>query len=133
MKAELEDDDTSRTGLKWQWARSLDKVTWEDIEDGGTNVDYTPQSADAGMYLRATATYGDAAAPADDPATRDVNEGLVSTSPDTGISENVVRGDPAANAAPAFPDEDAPPGTRTRSRLMVPMVPMVYPRTRPVP
>ena len=34
-----------------------------------SRVDYSPVAADAGMYLRATATYDDAAEPDDDPAT----------------------------------------------------------------
>ena len=50
-------------------------TTWTDI-DGAESAGYTPQPGDVGMYLRATATYDDAAAPDDDPATRDVNEGL---------------------------------------------------------
>ena len=57
------------------------------------------------MYLRATATYDDAAEPDDDAATRGVNEGLLSTAGDTGISERKVRSSPSANARPVFPDE----------------------------
>ena len=116
----LEDDDGVPTaGVMWEWAKSADKVTWEDI-DGAESPDYTPQPGDVGMYLRATATYDDAAAPDDDSATRDVNEGLVSTSDDTGISENTVRGDPSANAAPVFPDEEDPAGTADPMAISIP-------------
>ena len=87
-------------------------MAWDDIE-GAESDDYSPVAADAGMYLRATATYDDAAEPDDDPATKDVNEGLVSTSGDTGISERTVEGSPPANAAPAFPDKEAPVGADT--------------------
>ena len=40
----------------WQWARSMDMTDWEDI---GTDGMYTVMDADAGYYLRATATYTD--------------------------------------------------------------------------
>ena len=116
----LEDDDGVPTaGVMWEWAMSADKVTWEDI-DGAESADYTPQPGDVGMYLRATATYDDAAAPDDDSATRDMNEGLVSTSDDTGISENTVRGDPSANAAAVFPDEVDPAGEADPIAISIP-------------
>ena len=62
------------------------------------------------MYLRATATYDDPAPPDDDAETKDMNEGLVSTAEDTGISEEPVEGSPSANARPVFPDEDETAG-----------------------
>ena len=120
VEAELEDDDgVPAAGVMWEWAKSADKVTW-DVIDGAESDDYTPQPGDVGMYLRATATYDDAAAPDDDSATRDVNEGLVSTSDDTGISEKTVEGDPSANAAPAFPDEVDPAGTADPMAISIP-------------
>ena len=99
--ASVEDDDIvdeAAVTVMWQWARSLDMVTWEDIEDAELE-DYTPVLADVGMYLRATATYDDPAPPDDDAETKDMNEGLVSTAEDTGISEEPVEGSPSANAA----------------------------------
>ncbi len=110
--ASVEDDDIvddATVTVMWQWARSADMVTWEDIADAEME-NYTPVIADVGMYLRATATYDDAAPPDDDDATKDMNEGLVSTAGDTGISERMVRGSPAANARPLFPDENEPAG-----------------------
>ena len=115
VMASVEDDDFGKDDenrpavIMWQWARSSDMVTWEDIEDAESKG-YTPVAADVGMYLRATASYDDPAPPADDDTTKDMNEGLVSTPEDTGISERTVRGSPSANARPLFPDENDPPG-----------------------
>ena len=62
MTASLTDPDGGITGLTWQWARSLDGSTgWTDIP-GATSATYRPVQADAGTYLRATASYSDAQA-----------------------------------------------------------------------
>ena len=49
--------------VTWAWARSPNRSTWTDITTGvsssGTTSRYTPQTADVGQYLRATATYMD--------------------------------------------------------------------------
>ena len=49
--------------VTWEWARSPNRSTWTDITTGvsssGTTSRYTPQTADVGQYLRATATYTD--------------------------------------------------------------------------
>ena len=59
MTASLTDPDGGVTGVTWQWARSRDGSTgWTDIA-GATSATYTPVQADAGAYLRATASYTD--------------------------------------------------------------------------
>ena len=113
VMAEISDPDGDPVNTTWQWARSSDMVTWEDIETGGKNNPYTPTGDDVGMYLRATATYGDPAPPDDDPATGTVNEDLTSTPGDTGISSNPV--------------EPIRPPTPRRSSAMT-----CWTRTRPV-
>ena len=62
VTATLTDPDGGITGLTWQWARSLDGSTgWTDIP-GATSATYRPVQADAGTYLRATASYTDSQA-----------------------------------------------------------------------
>ena len=62
VTALLTDPDGGVTGLTWQWARSLDGSTgWTDIP-GAASATYRPVQADAGTYLRATASYTDAQA-----------------------------------------------------------------------
>ena len=59
MYATLHDSDTPISGRRWQWARSSNKSSgFTDIAGTGRN-EYTPASADAGKYLRVTATYDD--------------------------------------------------------------------------
>ena len=59
LMAVLTDPDGATSDVAWQWSRggSL-SGTFTDIADA-TDVTYTPVDADAGMYLRATATYRD--------------------------------------------------------------------------
>ena len=62
LTATLTDPDGGVTNVTWQWARSQDRSTgWADIANATSNT-YTPDSTDAGYYLRATASYDDAEA-----------------------------------------------------------------------
>ena len=56
--ASLSDEDEGVTSERWQWARSVDRTTWTDVE-GATSPRRSPAPADVGMYLRATVTYAD--------------------------------------------------------------------------
>ena len=57
--AGITDPDGGVVDIKWQWAKAGSKNgTYRDIEDA-TSAMYTPEDADAGSYLRATATYED--------------------------------------------------------------------------
>jgi hypothetical protein len=58
VTAMLEDPDGSVSGAMWQWARTMDMTTWEDIT-GATMETYTPTMDDEDMYLRATVMYTD--------------------------------------------------------------------------
>ena len=58
VTAMLEDPDGSVSGAMWQWARTTDMTTWEDIT-GATMETYTPTMDDEDMYLRATVMYTD--------------------------------------------------------------------------
>ena len=58
LNATLTDPDGSTSGVAWTWERSTGPTTWAAI-DGAASSSYTPTAADAGHYLRATATYTD--------------------------------------------------------------------------
>ena len=59
VTAELSDPDSGVTGTTWQWASASAMAgPFTDIT-GATSASYTPVEGDAGMYLRATATYDD--------------------------------------------------------------------------
>ena len=58
LTASLTDPDGGVTGLTWQWERSPDRTTWNNIV-GATSATYTPDAGDLGEYLRATASYTD--------------------------------------------------------------------------
>ena len=58
LSATLLDSDGGVTGVTWAWERSEDGMTWTAIA-GVSSVAYTPSVADAGKYLRATASYAD--------------------------------------------------------------------------
>ena len=87
-------DNPSIVGTTWQWSKSMDMATWEDIS-GATASTYTPQEEDAGYYLRATASYSDG----------------LGTDQDSASAESLfpVEIRPAANFAPSFrlQDDDA--------------------------
>ena len=58
LNATLTDPDRSTSGVAWAWERSTGPTTWVAI-GGADSSSYTPAAADAGYYLRATATYTD--------------------------------------------------------------------------
>ena len=59
ITASLSDPDGGVTGETWQWAKSSNGTTgWTNI-DGATLASYTPGRSDAGLFLRATASYDD--------------------------------------------------------------------------
>ena len=101
VTATLSDPDGDTTRTAWQWARSADQTEWTDIA-GARSATYTPGDDDAGMYLRAAATYYDPVGDAAETA--------------MGVSDFSVEGKPAINAQPKFPDQD--PGTSgTQNRV----------------
>ncbi len=57
ITASLHEPDGAVTDLLWGWERSLNLSTWAAVPGDGWT--YTPSEADAGHYLRATATYSD--------------------------------------------------------------------------
>ena len=60
LTATLSDPDGGVSGVTWEWARATStNGPWTDIS-GETSATYTPTSADASHYLRATASYDDA-------------------------------------------------------------------------
>ena len=60
ITATLSDPDGGVTGATWQWEKSSNGSTgWTDIQ-GATSASYTPGESDAGIFLRATASYDDA-------------------------------------------------------------------------
>ena len=90
----VSDGDGEVSATKWQWSKSMDVEAedddWMEIE-GAKSSSYTPAQADAGYYLRLTATYSDRR-----------GEGKTAMVE----SENTVDGKRTANAAPAFAKED---------------------------
>ena len=53
-----DDDDGGIMGETWQWQRSSNQSSWEDIS-GATSITYTVSANDVGHYLRATVSYED--------------------------------------------------------------------------
>ena len=61
ITAALSDPDSGINGVNWQWQRSSDGRTWNDIP-GATSASYMPAEADRGMMLRVSVRYNDAVA-----------------------------------------------------------------------
>ena len=98
ITAILADPDGRTSNIRWQWARSADGSTgWVDIDEATSGI-YTPVSADADHYLRATASYEDRES---DTVTKTANA----------ATDEPVEGIPYVNRAPTFIDVD--PTTRT--------------------
>ena len=98
ITAILADPDGRTSNISWQWARSADGSTgWVDIDEATSGI-YTPASADADHYLRATASYEDRES---DTVTKTANA----------ATDEPVEGIPYVNRAPTFFDVD--PTTRT--------------------
>ena len=98
LLATLEDPEGS-TDEAWQWARSEDGETWEDIE-GAASASRSPVAADVGSYLRATVVYEDSFGAGKSASV---------------VSDNRVEAKTVANAAPSFEDQQNDDGTVTRS------------------
>ena len=94
VTATLTDFDGGITDLTWTWETSSDMATWSaatgTVTSEGTTSTYMPVDADAGRYLRATASYTD---------------GYDSGNSVPSDSAMVVAAD--VNVAPAFPSETA--------------------------
>ena len=106
LEVSVSDPDSDPEDQTWQWARSMDGETgWIDIETS-TSANRSPEPADAGYYLRATATYTDM-----------FGEGQMASA----VTESTVEDKTTANAAPSFSglgddDDDATNGVQlTRS------------------
>ena len=118
VTAELSEPDTQVSDLEWQWQSSPTggaTGTWTDIE-GATSDTYTPRDTipddettpdvnesrptDEGMFLRAIATYIDAAAPLNTDTADDLEDQVEQTA--MGDSEFAVRKAPDVNNAPVF-------------------------------
>ena len=84
-------DNPSIVGTTWQWSKSMDMTSWTDIGTATAST-YTPQEADDGYYLRATATYSDG----------------LGTDRDSASGESLfpVEIRPTANFAPSFRLQD---------------------------
>ena len=90
VSADVSDpDNESLEQTRWQWSKSMDEATWEDIT-GATSSTYTPKSGDVGYYLRATATYSDGLGAGRDSA--------------SAVTAFAVEERPVTNAQPAFAD-----------------------------
>ena len=90
----------------WQWATSTDEMTWYPISSPpdmsfGRQASYTPRPSDAGMYLRATATYIDDRRRSDDIET----EADESQDKKSAESDNKVQEADYQNRAPRFLDD----------------------------
>ena len=82
LTATLTDPDGSVSETTWEWESSSDGSTGWAVIEGATSNSHTPSDADAGNYLRATASYTD-------------GHGAGKTA--QAVTENVV------NSAPEFP------------------------------
>ncbi len=91
VSASVSDPDGDPVTTTWQWSRSTDAATWEDIS-GATAATYTPQEEDDGYYLRASADYSDGFGSGRDSA--------------SGESAFPVEIRPTANFAPSFEVQD---------------------------
>ena len=108
VKATLTDPDGSISGLSWQWSSSTTVRGTYDPIPGATSDTYTPVADDAevtgagahvAMFLRATATYTDAAGD----TVGEIDNEMPKTA--VGTSDNAVEVD-TRNRAPEFVDQD---------------------------
>ena len=123
ITATLEEPDTEVMGLSWQWQRSQDGTTYENI-DGAEEATYTPadkvpddpatedvdetDAGDEGYFLQAVATYTDLPSPLDESTADDLEDKVDQMAMDD--TDFAVRVEPVPNTAPAF---DSPTMTRT--------------------
>ncbi len=90
LEATLNEQDDGVTDEVWQWSKSMDGVTWADIE-GATAQQRNPATADVGYYLRASVTYTD-----------EFGSGKTAS----GVTANRVEARTLANTQPSFADQD---------------------------
>ena len=57
LRATISDPDGDVRFVAWRWARSSDQTDWTSVSASGAS--YTPKGSDAGMYIRARASYRD--------------------------------------------------------------------------
>ena len=96
-------DDSAGTSItEWQWATSTSASgPWNDVEgNAGNTRTYLLREKDAGLYLRATATYMDANGVDDVDTKGDESEDVVEV-----VSARVLMAD-YRNSEPMFPDQD---------------------------
>ena len=91
VTAELEDPDDSITGTEWEWSKSSSMTSGFAPIDDAEEETYTVKDADAGMYLRAMATYND-------------GEGIGKTA--MAVPMHMTIAHRSANATPEFPDDE---------------------------
>ena len=96
------DPDVPITDVTWQWARSMDMETWEEIGNPSASGSRNPTSDDVGYYLRATAMYTD----------KHGSGKMASV-----VSENPVEERTRANARPNFDDHDDANTTETGKQI----------------
>ncbi|MYK69764.1 MAG: hypothetical protein F4020_09735 [Gammaproteobacteria bacterium] len=91
--AVLDDDDGNVTGETWQWQRSSNRSSWEDIA-GATSSSYTAGADDVGSYLRVSVEYSDQ---------RGGNKTASAV-----LGERIGDTRPSSNTAPAFDEAEVP-------------------------
>ena len=91
--AVLSDDDGGVTGQAWQWQRSTNRSSWQDIA-GATSDSYSAGADDVGSYLRVSVEYSD----------RRGGNKMASAELAGRISDNRR----STNAAPAFGEAEVP-------------------------
>ncbi|MXZ47276.1 MAG: hypothetical protein F4Z08_09910, partial [Chloroflexi bacterium] len=89
------DDDGNVTGESWQWARSTNRSSWNDIA-GATSRSYTAGADDVGSYLRVSVEYSDR------------RGGNKSASAVLGARIGESGNRPSSNTAPAFDEAEVP-------------------------
>ena len=118
LTAILTDPDGMVTGEMWQWIRSMDMTTWDDIAGAMDNA-YTPVEEDDGYYLQASVSYTDGHGSdktAEKVSANAVEGGLAISGPDSpSYAENgmdavgtyMVTGPDAASATWSLEGDDA--------------------------
>ncbi len=91
--AVLSDDDGNVTGQAWQWARSTNRSSWEDIA-GATSASHTAGADDIGHYLRVSVEYSDR---------RGSNKTASAV-----LAERIGDSQPSSNADPVFDEAEVP-------------------------
>ena len=118
ITASLESPDTNVRNVSWQWAQCpSDNRECPNPTNilGATSITYTPAEANAGSFIKATATYTDNEM-GDDIAGTPNDESKSDVASTT--SAVVVQAKPTANATPQFADEDPNVGGKQAARYI---------------